>query len=97
MKMDPETFHASETEVAGKRSDAKGLAAKTAGLALRGSQFLRRQGLRTGDGVAVLSENHPFSLAVFWATQLAGLYYTPISVQFQRQEGFVIDRLSIPR
>ena len=53
---------------------------------MRGSRFLRKQGLRTGDGVAVLTENHPHSLAVFWAAQLAGLYYTPISVQFQRAE-----------
>ncbi len=53
---------------------------------LRGSQFLRRQGLETGDGVAVLAENHPYTLAVFWAAQLAGLYYTPISIQYQRAE-----------
>ena len=43
-------------------------------------------GLRTGDGIAVLSENHPDSLALFWAAQLCGLYYTAISVQFQRAE-----------
>ncbi len=34
----------------------------------------------------MLAENHLYSLAIYWATQLAGLYYTPISVQFQRQE-----------
>ena len=34
----------------------------------------------------MLAENHPHTLAVFWATQLAGLYYTPISIQYQRAE-----------
>jgi len=34
----------------------------------------------------VLTENHPDSLALFWAAQLCGLYYTAISVQFQRAE-----------
>jgi acyl-CoA synthetase (AMP-forming)/AMP-acid ligase II len=57
-----------------------------ASLALKGSQLLRRLGLRTGDGIAVLSPNHPYSPAVHWAAQLAGLYYTPVSVQFQRAE-----------
>ena len=43
-------------------------------------------GLETGDGIAVLAENHPDSLALFWAAQLCGLYYTAISVQFQPTE-----------
>jgi acyl-CoA synthetase (AMP-forming)/AMP-acid ligase II len=34
----------------------------------------------------VLAENHPDSLALFWAAQISGLYYTAISVQFQRPE-----------
>ena len=34
----------------------------------------------------MLAENHPHTLAIFWATQLAGLYYTPISIQYQRAE-----------
>ncbi|MBX3706242.1 MAG: acyl-CoA synthetase [Pseudomonadales bacterium] len=48
--------------------------------------MLRRLGLRTGDGIAVLTENHPDTLAVFWAAQHTGLAYTAISVQFQRDE-----------
>lgn len=60
--------------------------AELAGLALRGSRFLRSLGLASGDGIAVLSPNHHHSPAVHWAAQLAGLYYTPISVQFQRAE-----------
>ncbi len=54
--------------------------------ALKGSQLLRRLGLATGDGIAVVSPNHPYSMAVYWAAQLAGLYYTPVSVQFQPRE-----------
>ncbi len=57
-----------------------------AALAVKGARFLRALGLRTGDGIAVLSPNHPHSLAVHWAAQLAGLYYTPVSVQFLRGE-----------
>ncbi len=55
-------------------------------LAIKGCRFLRSLGLRTGDGIAVLSPNHPWSLAVHWAAQLAGLYYTPVSVQFLSDE-----------
>ncbi|MFW6094782.1 MAG: acyl-CoA synthetase [Pseudomonadota bacterium] len=54
--------------------------------ALKGSQLLRRLGLGTGDGIVVVSPNHLHSMSVFWAAQLAGLYYTPVSVQFQRDE-----------
>jgi long-chain acyl-CoA synthetase len=57
-----------------------------ASLAIRGSRALRELGLRTGDGIAVVSPNHPWSMAVYWAAQLAGLYYTPVSVQFLRDE-----------
>jgi acyl-CoA synthetase (AMP-forming)/AMP-acid ligase II len=60
--------------------------AELAELALRGCRLLRRLGLGTGDGIAVLSPNHRYSPAVHWAAQLAGLYYTPVSVQFQRAE-----------
>ncbi len=34
----------------------------------------------------MLAENHPDTLALYWAAQTAGLYYTAISVQFQRRE-----------
>jgi acyl-CoA synthetase (AMP-forming)/AMP-acid ligase II len=53
---------------------------------LRGAQYLRSLGLRTGDGIAVVAENHPDTLAIFWAAQHAGLAYTAISAQFQRDE-----------
>lgn len=54
--------------------------------AIQGSRFLRGLGLEVGDGIVVLAPNHPWSPAVHWAAQLAGLYYTPISVQFQQAE-----------
>jgi acyl-CoA synthetase (AMP-forming)/AMP-acid ligase II len=54
--------------------------------ARRGARLLREAGLRTGDGLVVLAENRVESLAVFWAAQLAGLYYTAISVQFLADE-----------
>ncbi len=60
--------------------------AALADLAFRGSRYLRALGLGVGDGIAVLSPNHRHSPAVHTAAQLAGLYYTPISVQFQRDE-----------
>lgn len=34
----------------------------------------------------MLAENHADSLALFWSAQMCGLYYTAISVQFQRAE-----------
>jgi len=34
----------------------------------------------------VLAENHLDSLALFWAAQMSGLYYTAISAQFQHAE-----------
>jgi long-chain acyl-CoA synthetase len=60
--------------------------AELATLAIRGSRALRELGLHTGDGIAVVSPSHPWSMAVYWAAQLAGLYYTPVSVQFLRDE-----------
>ena len=60
--------------------------AELAGLALKGARALRKLGLKTGDGIAVLAENHPDSLTLFWAAQMTGLYYTAISVQFQQVE-----------
>lgn len=67
-------------------ADATTSYAELAELALRGARFLRSLGLRTGDGIAVLTENHPDVLALYWAAQHAGLAYTAISAQFQRNE-----------
>ncbi len=60
--------------------------AELADAILRGAQLLRRLGLRRGDGLVVLSENRPEVLPLYWAAQLAGLWYTPVSVQFGHAE-----------
>ncbi len=39
----------------------------------------RRAGLKTGDGVALLSENTPWYHEVYWAAMRSGLYLTPIN------------------
>jgi len=57
-----------------------------AGHILKGARLLRKSGLRTGDGIVVLSENHPDLLCLYWAAQICGLYWTAISAQFQREE-----------
>jgi len=54
--------------------------------ALRGARLFRSLGLETGDGIAVLAENHVDTLSIFWAAQHAGLAFTAISAQFQRAE-----------
>lgn len=48
----------------------------------RSNQFahlLREMGLRRGDTIALVMENHPRFLEVCWAAQRSGLYYTPIN------------------
>jgi len=52
----------------------------------RGAQLFRRLGLRTGDHIAILLENHPRFLQICWAAQRSGLYYTPISWRLQPGE-----------
>src|SRR3954467_619526 len=45
----------------------------------RGAQLFRHLGLRSGDHIALMLENHPQFLKICWAAQRAGLYYTAIS------------------
>ncbi len=52
----------------------------------RCAHLLRRLGLRRGDHVALLMENHPRFLEIVWASQNAGLYYTPVSWRFREEE-----------
>jgi long-chain acyl-CoA synthetase len=46
----------------------------------------RSAGLQSGDGVALLVENHVRFLVVAWAAQRSGLYFTPISTQLTADE-----------
>jgi len=53
---------------------------------MRGSQLFRSLGLRTGDHIAILMENHPDFFVVCWAAQRSGLYYTAISHRLKPEE-----------
>jgi long-chain acyl-CoA synthetase len=50
------------------------------------AQLLRAEGLRPGDHVAFMLENHRSFLAVAWAAQRSGLYYTAISSRLRADE-----------
>jgi acyl-CoA synthetase (AMP-forming)/AMP-acid ligase II len=52
----------------------------------QGARLFRQQGLRPGDHIAIMLENHPRFLQICWAAQRAGLYYTAISWRLQREE-----------
>jgi fatty-acyl-CoA synthase len=46
---------------------------------IRLANVLRGRGLRRGDVVAVLAENHVRYLEMYWAAVRSGLYVTPLS------------------
>ena len=50
------------------------------------SQLFRKLGLKRGDHVAILLENHPAMLQICLAAQRAGLYFTTISYRLQQDE-----------
>jgi long-chain acyl-CoA synthetase len=52
----------------------------------QGAQLLRSLGLRPGDAIAILLENHPRFFEICWAAQRSGLYYTPISYRLTAPE-----------
>lgn len=45
----------------------------------QGAQLFRSMGLKTGDVIAILMDNHPRFFEIAWAAQRAGLYYACIS------------------
>jgi long-chain acyl-CoA synthetase len=53
---------------------------------LRAARLFRESGLRVGDGVALLLENHVRFFELCWAAQRSGLYYTPINCQLTVNE-----------
>jgi acyl-CoA synthetase (AMP-forming)/AMP-acid ligase II len=53
---------------------------------IRCANLLSRAGLRAGDHLAMIMENHPRFLEISWAAQRSGLYFTPISWRFQPGE-----------
>ena len=57
----------------------------------RYAQLLHAAGLRPGDHVAVLLENHPRYFEVFWGAQRAGLFTTPINWHLKAEEaGYIV-------
>ncbi|GAA0989170.1 acyl-CoA synthetase [Acrocarpospora macrocephala] len=50
------------------------------------AHLLRAAGLRPGDHIAFMLENHPLFLAIAWAAHRSGLYYTAISSRLQAGE-----------
>jgi long-chain acyl-CoA synthetase len=54
------------------------------------AQLLRARGLRNGDVIAVLMENHARFFEIFWAAQRSGLYFTPISWRLKADEAAYI-------
>ncbi|MQA97000.1 MAG: AMP-binding protein [Streptosporangiales bacterium] len=50
------------------------------------AHLFRAEGLRPGDHVAFMLENHPLYLTVAWAAQRSGLRYTAISSRLQTDE-----------
>jgi len=52
----------------------------------QGARLLRQLGLRTGDGIALMMENHPRFFEICWAAQRSGLIYTTISSRLTAPE-----------
>ncbi|MDO8363381.1 MAG: AMP-binding protein [Actinomycetota bacterium] len=56
------------------------------------AQLFYAAGLRPGDHMAVLLENHPRYFEVYWAAQRSGLYCTPINWHLKPEEaGYIIE------
>ena len=43
------------------------------------ARLLHERGLREGDHVSILAENHPRYFEVYWAAMTSGLYFTTIN------------------
>ncbi len=52
----------------------------------RCAQLFRALGLRVGDGIAIMMENHPRYYEIVWGAQRSGLYYTAMSTRLTRGE-----------
>jgi long-chain acyl-CoA synthetase len=52
----------------------------------QGAHLFRSLGLKRGDHIAIMLENHTRYLQICWAAQRAGLYYTPVSWRLQDEE-----------
>ena len=52
----------------------------------RFAQLLRARGLKPGDHIAILLENHPRFFEICWGAQRSGIIYTAISTRLTREE-----------
>lgn len=52
----------------------------------RVAHLLRRHGLTTGAGIAILMENHVRFLEICWGAQRSGLFFTPVSTRLKPDE-----------
>ena len=52
----------------------------------QGAHLFRSLGVKQGDAIAILLENHPRFFEICWAAQRSGLYYTPISYRLTAPE-----------
>ncbi|TQS27030.1 acyl-CoA synthetase [Microbispora sp. KK1-11] len=56
------------------------------------AHLLRAAGLKPGDHIAFMLENHPLFLVIAWAAHRSGLYYTAISSRLQADElSYIVD------
>ncbi|WP_169946140.1 acyl-CoA synthetase [Microbispora sp. H11081] len=56
------------------------------------AHLLRAAGLKPGDHIAFMLENHPLFLVIAWAAHRSGLYYTAISSRLQADElAYIVD------
>src|SRR6202022_4440404 len=56
------------------------------------AQLLHRLGLRPGDSLAILMENHPRYLEITWGAQRSGLRYTAINSHLSPAEvQYIVD------
>ncbi len=56
------------------------------------AQLLVSRGLRPGDHLAILLENHPRYFEIYWAAQRCGLYTTPINWHLKPEEvGYIVE------
>ncbi|MGV9800904.1 acyl-CoA synthetase [Mycobacterium sp. NPDC003449] len=54
------------------------------------ARFLHREGLRKGDGIVVVSPNHPMCLIAYWAAVRSGLYVTALNHHLTADEALPV-------
>src|SRR5512143_2094462 len=56
------------------------------------AHLLRDRGLRRGDHIAILAENHERYFDALWAATRSGLFFTPVNAHLTADEaGYIVD------